>query len=76
MQFWLNNPSILFNNKYVFDLWPQPNMSISQKMNAISRIVILLTLKTFSTKLKFIERDSDFSFRIFNYSALKKTSRC
>ena len=44
MQFWLNNPSILFNNKYIFDVWPQPNMSFPQKMNAISRMVIFLTL--------------------------------
>ena len=44
MQFWLNNPTILLNKKYVFDFWPQPHMSFVQKMNAISRVVILLTL--------------------------------
>ena len=47
MQFWLNNPAILFNNKYIFDIWPQPHMTFPQKMNAVSRIVIFLTLLGF-----------------------------
>ena len=44
MQFWLNNPRILFEKAYIFDLWPQPTMDFVQKMNAISRLVIILTV--------------------------------
>ena len=42
--FWINKPSILIEPKYIFDLWPQEKMSYNQKLNAISRVVILLTI--------------------------------
>jgi len=41
--FWFNDPSILLNKDYVFDLWPNNNMSYPQKINAISRIIFLIT---------------------------------
>ena len=41
--FWIHDPSILFIN----ELWPEPHMMIEQKINAISRLVILLTLLGF-----------------------------
>ena len=41
--FWTNDPGILINKNYILDLWPSNNMSETQKMNAISRLVILLT---------------------------------
>jgi hypothetical protein len=40
---WIHDPSILFIN----ELWPEPHMTIEQKINAISRLVILLTLLGF-----------------------------
>ena len=42
--FWINKPSILIEPKYIFDLWPQEKMSYNQKLNTISRVVILLTI--------------------------------
>jgi len=42
--FWSNDPTILFNKEYIFELWPLSNMSYEQKMNAISRLVVLITL--------------------------------
>ena len=49
--FWLNNPTILFNKDYMFELWPTINMDFTQKLNAISRLIILLTiLGLFMTK--------------------------
>jgi hypothetical protein len=49
--FWLNNPIILFNKDYMFELWPTINMDFTQKLNAISRLIILLTiLGLFMTK--------------------------
>lgn len=42
--FWLDNPSILFNKKKIMELWPQSNYSFECKLNAITRLVILLTI--------------------------------
>ena len=42
--FWLDNPSILFNKKKIMELWPQSNFSFECKLNAITRLVILLTI--------------------------------
>jgi hypothetical protein len=43
-QFWSNEPTILFNKEYIFELWPTTNMCYEQKLNAISRLIILLTI--------------------------------
>ena len=42
--FWLNNPSILFHRNLIKELWPTKEMSTNQKLNAITRLVIILTL--------------------------------
>ena len=56
--FWLNEPTILLNKDFIFDLWPCPKMSFEQKLNAISRLVIILTILGFiftvSIKILFI----------------------
>jgi len=56
--FWSNDPSILLNKEYIVQLWPTQQMSNEEKLNAISRIVILLTIIgfifTLSVKLIFI----------------------
>jgi hypothetical protein len=44
IQFWINDPFILLNKKYIFELWPQTYMCYEQKINAISRLIILLTI--------------------------------
>jgi hypothetical protein len=44
IQFWTNEPTILFNKNYVFDLWPVNSMCYEEKLNAISRLIILLTI--------------------------------
>lgn len=54
-QFWTNEPTILFNKNYIFELWPTKNMMYTEKLNAISRLIILLTILgyilTFSLKV-------------------------
>ena len=45
--FWSENPNILLNNEFLFEFFPVEKMSFEQKLNAISRTVILLTLITF-----------------------------
>jgi hypothetical protein len=42
--FWINDPLILINKNQLTDFWPSESMSRNQKLNAISRTVIVLTL--------------------------------
>ena len=42
--FWLNEPTILFEKKHITDIWPNPDMSNMEKLNAISRFVIIASL--------------------------------
>ena len=44
MKFWADNPSILFDSTYLDEIWIYSGMDTNQKLNAISRLVILLTL--------------------------------
>jgi len=45
--FWSENPNILLNNDFLFEFFPVENMSFEQKLNAISRTIVLLSLVTF-----------------------------
>ena len=55
IQFWLNEPTILIDNNYIFELWPSTDMCYEQKLNAISRFIILITflgyILTFSLRI-------------------------
>ena len=58
IQFWTNEPTILLNKDYIFELWPTPNMSYNQKLNAITRLIAILTILgfaiTMSVKILFV----------------------
>lgn len=41
---WFNNPMILFNKENILQLWPTQEMIFEAKLNAISRLIILMTL--------------------------------
>ena len=43
MSFWLDEPTILFNSKYIFNLLPRDNQSINENLNALSRFIILIS---------------------------------
>ena len=47
IKFWINDPTILFDKEYIFELWPTSNMSYEQKLNAICRVIILFTILGF-----------------------------
>jgi hypothetical protein len=47
IQFWSENPNILLDPKYIFELFPTSEMEYGQKMNAVSRLVIMITLVMF-----------------------------
>ena len=46
-QFWINQPSVLLDRDDIADLWPMPLMSVEQKLNAITRLVFLMTVLGF-----------------------------
>lgn len=54
--FWFNNPTILLKQNEMFELWTTPDMSPDRKLNAITRLIILLTLLGYlvTRKFKFI----------------------
>jgi hypothetical protein len=56
--FWTNEPTILFNKEYMLELWPNSNMNYEQKLNAITRLIILVSILgyilTMSTRIIFV----------------------
>ena len=44
---WLTNPSILLKREYITQVWPTKNMTKEEKINAITRLVIILTVLGF-----------------------------
>ena len=45
--FWSENPNVLFQQKYIFEFFPIDGMSYNQKLNAITRTIIVLTMLGF-----------------------------
>ena len=45
--FWSNDPTILFNKTQLGKLWPQSAMTFEENLNAISRLIILLSVLGF-----------------------------
>lgn len=45
--FWSNDPNILFQQQYLFEFFPVESMTYEQKLNAISRSVVLMTVVLF-----------------------------
>lgn len=43
-QFWSNEPTVLFNKEYIFEMWPNNSMSYEQKLNAVSRLIIIISI--------------------------------
>jgi hypothetical protein len=56
--FWYDEPSILFKKDNIFELWPTTDMNYNQKLNAITRLIIIVTIVgfiiTFAYRLLFI----------------------
>jgi hypothetical protein len=75
--FWSNNPNVLLNADYLFELFPTEDMSFEQKLNAVSRTVVLLTLVTFlytkSTHILLVGAVSlFFVFLLFKHKSAEK----
>ena len=42
--FWLENPNVLLNKNYITEIWPKSNFGLAQKLNAITRFIILFSI--------------------------------
>ena len=42
-KFWLYDPSILLKKEKMLELWPNSKLSMAEKLNAVSRSIIVLT---------------------------------
>ena len=42
--FWLKDPTILFNRDKIGEIWPTSDMSPNDKLNAVTRLVIILSI--------------------------------
>lgn len=42
-QFWLYDPTIIFKQNEITNIWPKPQMTSDEKLNAITRLVVILT---------------------------------
>jgi len=76
VQFWSENPNVLFQQDYILEFFPIETMTFEQKLNAVSRTVIVLTIVSFvytqSTRLLAISVISLFCiFLMFYYYSTK-----
>jgi len=74
--FWAENPNVLFQQEYILEFFPVDSMTFEQKLNAVSRTVIVLTIISFiythSTRLLAISTVSlFFIFLMFYYYSTK-----
>jgi hypothetical protein len=44
MSFWVNEPTVLFNNKYINQIWPYSYLTYEEKLNAATRFIVIITL--------------------------------
>lgn len=75
-QFWLKDPSILFHSTQI---WPNENMDKEEKLNSITRLVILLTclLYLLTTNIRVIVAGvvTIFAIIILNYTETRESSK-
>jgi hypothetical protein len=70
--FWSEDPNIILNQKYIFEFFPTEDMTYEQKLNAITRSIVILTtigfLFTQSARLLVISLITIFSiFMLYRY---------
>ena len=77
--FWFENPNILLDKNYIFEFFPIEPMSYNQKLNAITRIIIILTIIGFaissSVRLLIISGITIFAIFLFHYYHEKERNK-
>jgi hypothetical protein len=46
--FWSTNPNVIFNKEHILEFFPVEDMTFTQKLNAVTRVIILMTIITFA----------------------------
>jgi hypothetical protein len=49
---WINDPTILLNKEHLIDIWPISSMSYNEKVNSITRFIILISILGFIVTMK------------------------
>ena len=49
--FWFNDPTVLINKNNMFKIWPNSSMKREEKLNTITKLVLLLTLVGYTITL-------------------------
>lgn len=52
--FWVNEPTLLFNKKYIDQIWPYSYLTYEEKLNAVTRFVIIITILGYVLMNRFI----------------------
>lgn len=52
--FWVNEPTVLFNKKYIDQLWPYSYLNYEEKLNAVTRFVVVITILGYALMNRFI----------------------
>ena len=77
--FWTNDPSILFNKDIIFELWPTESMTMEEKLNSITRLVLAVTIFSFifhpSLRILFIGIASVAAIAIFYFYRINKVEK-
>lgn len=47
MEFWIDQPKILFNVDHIHEIWIYSDMTLNEKLNAMTRLILLLSLLGF-----------------------------
>jgi hypothetical protein len=42
--FWIYRPTVLFDRRYILQLWPTPDMTLDAQFNALTRLVLVFTI--------------------------------
>lgn len=50
--FWLDNPAVLLKQNSIFELWPKSTMTSNQKLNAVTRLVVVMTVLGYAISRK------------------------
>lgn len=54
MSFWVNEPTVLFNKKYINQIWPYSYLTYEEKLNATTRFIVIITLLGYILLNRFI----------------------
>jgi len=44
MEFWIDQPKLLFHSNYIHEIWMYERMNMNEKLNAMTRLIIVLSL--------------------------------